>query len=129
MLLRERLSPETRLKTGWLIPVAAGTAAQIYMPGPEVQVARRDQLLFAGFLAAGLLVGVLWQWYSPRPVGDRLVLPALFTVMAAFLFALPGELVFRPALLLCGVGIIAGLVLTDLRQTARGHSREGSRSA
>jgi hypothetical protein len=129
MLPRERLSPETRLKTGWLIPAAAGAAAQIFAPGPEVLVARRDQLVFAAFLAAGLLVGLLWQWYSPRSVGDRLVWPALCTVMAAFLFALPGELVFRPALLLCGVGIIAGVVLTNLRQTARGHSRDGSSSA
>jgi len=126
MLLRERLSPETRRKTGWLIPVVAGTAAQIYTPGPEVQVARQDQLLFAAFLAAGLLVGVLWQWYSPRPVGDRLVFPALFTVVAAVLFVLPSdEVVFRPALLLGGVGIIAGVVLTDLWHTARGHSYDG----
>jgi hypothetical protein len=38
---------------------------------------------------AGLLVGVLWQLYSPRPVGDRLVLPALFTVVTAALFVPP----------------------------------------
>jgi hypothetical protein len=65
-----------------------------------MQLARRDQLLLAGLLPAGLLVGLLWQWYSPRPVGDWLVGPALFTVIMAILFTLPvGQLDFRPALL------------------------------
>lgn len=121
MSLGERLPPEVRLRTGWLIPVIAGVAAQLYLPGPRVQVAHGDQFLFAGLLAGGLLVGFLWQWYSPRPVGDRLVGPALLTVFTAVLFVLPmDELDFRPGLLLCGVGIIAGVVLTDLWHSARG---------
>ena len=124
MLLRDRLSPETRLKTGWLIPVAAGIVAQ-NVPGPDMQLPRRDELLLAGLLTAGVLVGILWQWYSPRAVGDRLLWPALSTAGAAILFVLPGgETHFRPALLLFGVGIVTGVVLTDLWHPTRGQSRD-----
>jgi len=80
-----------------------------------MQLVRRDELAFAGLMAGGILVGFLWQWYSPRPVGDRLVGPALLMLVLPILFLLPmGELHFQPGLLLCGAGIGGGVVLADL---------------
>lgn len=130
MRLRERLTPENRLKTGWIVPSSALSAVQTYAPGPGMLVAGPDRLLFAGLLAGGLLLGVFWQCYSPRPLGERLVLPALLTAIAAVLLALPmgGEPAVRPSQLLCGVGIVSGLVLTDFWQSARGCPGENSRS-
>jgi hypothetical protein len=127
-VLRERLSAETRLKTGWLIPSVAGLALQIHASVPEMPLGYGDQVLLAALTFGGVLVGVLWQWYSPRPIGNRLVAPAFVILLSPILFLLPTgewsdgsstELHFRPGFLMFGAGIVAGVVLMDLWQRYR----------
>jgi len=128
MPLGERASAETRLKTGWLIPVAAGLALQIHASVPEMPLGYGDQVLLAALTFGGVLIGVPWQWYSPRPVGDRLVRPAFLMLLSPILFLLPtgewsdgssSEVHFRPGFLMLGAGIVAGVVLIDLWQRHR----------
>ncbi len=80
-------------------------------------VARRDDLQVAGLLAISVVVGMLWQWYSPRAVGDRLIGPALAVAALPILtIFMPGETIFRPWSLMALVGLGAGVVIADMWQ-------------
>jgi hypothetical protein len=120
MPVLDRLSPTRRLKTGVVIPAVFIATQTTFVPGPDIAVSRDDQLWTAGLVAAGILTGLLWQWYSPRHIGDRLIGPALAVAAIPILTALlPGEMTFRPWTLEAFVGVGAGVVLADMWQRSR----------
>jgi hypothetical protein len=120
MPLGERVSAETRLKTGWLIPVVALSTLRTFASIPEMPLGSRDEMLLAALAIGGVLIGALWQWYSPRPIGYRLVLPALLFLLSPVVLLVPlGEVRFQPGLLIFGANIVAGVVLVDVWQRNR----------
>jgi hypothetical protein len=115
MSVLERVSARTRRRTGWILPVAVGSAISAFGPETGAAVSRSDQLWFGGLILCGVVVGVLWQWFSPRNLAERLALPAGALVLAGIFFVVPiaGEVSVRPAYpLWFGGGVLAGLVLT-----------------
>src|SRR5688500_15078335 len=123
MKVRDRVSPETRLKTGWLFPAIAGfVLSELSTGGAEKVSSRAAQVGMAAFTMVGLLAGVLWQWYSPRDLAERLSVPAGLIVLVVVLSLLPfGEAVSRGPdyFYLFPLGILAGLVLTTRWQQLR----------
>ena len=122
MSLLERESPEAWRKTGWILPVGVASGITAFGPDGGTPVSRPDQLWFGGLILAGLAVGVLWQWFSPRNLADRLALPAGAFVAAGILYLLPfaGEVTAGPWYWLWFAGgVLAGLVLTTGWQQLR----------
>ena len=122
MSVLERVPPEVRRKTGWILPAAIGFVLSGIVPGTETPISQSERL-GSGLLAlAGTLAGVLWQWYSPRDLAERLSYPAGVTILLAVVFMVPGvELTQHgPAYAYWfPVGSIAGLVLTTRWQQLR----------
>jgi hypothetical protein len=117
MRLLARISPARRLKTGVAIPAIFLATQASFAHGPEMPIARRDDLQVAGLLAISVVVGMLWQWYSPRAVGDRLIGPALAVAALPILtIFMPGETTCRPWSLIALVGLGAGVVIADMWQ-------------
>lgn len=115
-----RVSPARRLKTGIAIPVLFLATQCTFALGPETPMARHDDLEMAGLVAISIVVGMLWQWYSPRAVGDRLIGPALAVAAVPILtIFVPGETIFRPWTLLAIVRLGAGVVIADMSQRIR----------
>ncbi|WP_020386336.1 hypothetical protein [Kribbella catacumbae] len=123
MKIRERVSPETRLKTGWLFPaIASFVLSEFTTGGVEKVISRTDQVGMGVFTLIGILTGVLWQWYSPRDLAERLSVPAGLLVLVVVLSMLPfGEMVSRGPdyFYLFPLGLVAGLVLTTRWQQLR----------
>jgi 4-amino-4-deoxy-L-arabinose transferase-like glycosyltransferase len=113
--VRERVAPEVRRKTGWLLPVAASIVVGNHLPGDGELVERSQQLWLGGLGLAGVAIGLLWQWYSPRELSARLFLAAgafvLITILA--LFPIGGEMRQDDRQLYLGLGVISGLVLAN----------------
>lgn len=123
MKVLERVTPEVRLKTGWLLPAFAGFLLSAFSTGgPEEVISRSNEVGMGVFTLVGLLAGVLWQWYSPRDLAERLSFPAGLTVLASVVFMLPfGETTGRGPdySYMFPIGIVAGLVLTTRWQQLR----------
>jgi hypothetical protein len=121
MSLLERISAETRRRTGWVVPVGVGVLVSGIAPDSGELIERTAQLWYGGLGLAGVLAGVLWQWFSPRPLADRLFIAAAgFVLLCAFLLLpLGGEWrQDRYGLYFC-LGAIAGLVLASWWQRVR----------
>lgn len=116
MSVLERVSAETRLKTGWLIPAVIGFVMSDLFPGyVGDSLSQSDRIGMGALSLAGLLAGVLWQWYSPRDIAERLALPALAGVVVAVIMILPIDEETGGAAsygYLYPIGLIAGLVLS-----------------
>ncbi|MFI5713686.1 hypothetical protein [Kribbella sp. NPDC051620] len=122
MSVLEKVSPETRRKTGWLLPWGIGAVLSLVVTDADKVLSRSDRLGMGALALAGLLGGVLWQWYSPRDLAERLAFPAGATILIAVLLMLPiGEAstagpdysYWFP------LGLIAGLVLATRWQQLR----------
>ncbi|TCO44445.1 hypothetical protein EV646_110159 [Kribbella antiqua] len=126
MSVLERVSAETRRSTGWLIPVAANLLVDDLAPGSGELVARTTQFWYGGLGLAGVLVGVLWQWFSPRELAERLLLAGGAFPVVCVLFLLPVDETHedRYALYFC-LGIVAGLVLATWWQRVRAAKSAG----
>ncbi|WP_433006941.1 hypothetical protein [Kribbella sp. CA-294648] len=113
--VRERVPPEVRRKTGWLLPVAASTALTVHLPGDGELIERSEQIWLGGLGLTGIAIGLLWQWYSPRELSARLALAAgafvLITIMT--LFSGSGEMRQDDRQLYLGLGVISGLVIAN----------------
>ena len=117
MAVLERITAETRRKTGALIPVVLLTAQTWWVPGPPLMMPRSDELRSAALIALGVTAGALWQWYSPRPIGDRLVYaPAMLALLPLVLLLVPGDWTFRPWTAEVLLAIAAGVVMIDVVQ-------------
>ncbi|NEA34775.1 hypothetical protein [Streptomyces sp. SID13031] len=111
----DRVSPEMRLKTGWLIPAVIGfVLSQFFSDSVQDPLSQSDRIAMSVLSLAGVLGGVLWQWYSPRDLAERLAFPATVGVAVTVILILPiGEPSGGAAnySYLYPVGLIAGLVL------------------
>jgi peptidoglycan/LPS O-acetylase OafA/YrhL len=87
----QRVSPETRRRTGWIIPLVMGCVLGPFFEGSETVLTQPDRLWSSALAVAGFVAGGLWQWYSPRDLVDRLVFPAGAIMALALLFTVPGE--------------------------------------
>jgi hypothetical protein len=127
MPVLDRISPTRRLKTGVAIPAVFISTQISFAPGPEIPVSHGDRLPTAGVLAISIVIGLLWQWYSPRAIGDRLIGPALVVAAIPILTVLmPEEMTFRPWTLLAMMGVGAGVVIADMWQRIRTSRAESS---
>ncbi|MDX6261837.1 MAG: hypothetical protein QOH84_3525 [Kribbellaceae bacterium] len=118
-----RVPLEARLKTGWLIPAVIGfVLSDLFPGGAETTISQSERLSSGLFTAAGILAGVLWQWFSPRDLAQRLTYPASLVIVVALIYMVPsGELTrhgpdngfWFP------LGLIAGLVLMTRWQQLR----------
>jgi zinc transporter ZupT len=115
MSVLEKVSPEVRRRTGWLLPVAIFVGLGIYLPDESGSVDRAQQLWMGGLGLAGVLVGMIWQWFSPRQLADRLALAAGAFVVVAILMLVPlaGEWTRHDQQLSFGLGVISGLVIAN----------------
>lgn len=115
MKVLERVSPERRLKTGWIIPVAASAMVSNHLPGDREMVERAEQLWQGGLGLAGVAIGLLWQWYSPRELAPRLFVAAAAFVCLSILQLLPigGGWFSADRQLYLGLGVVSGLVLAS----------------
>ncbi|WBQ07497.1 hypothetical protein [Kribbella sp. CA-293567] len=115
MSVLAKVSPERRLKTGWILPVAASTAVSVHLPGQTETIQRTEQLWFGGLGLAGVAIGLLWQWYSPRDLAPRLFIAAGGFVLVSILQLLPtaGEWNSADRQLYLGLGVVSGLVLAN----------------
>jgi hypothetical protein len=123
MSVLEKVSPETRLKTGWLLPVIIGfVLSEVFQGNGDKAISESDRAGMGALLLASVLTGVLWQWYSPRDLAERLAFPAGATVLIFVLFMLPiGEVTSHGPDYgyLFPLGMIAGLVLSTRWQQLR----------
>ena len=121
MSVLERLSAEARRGTGWAIPVAADMAVREITPGSRELVDQTTQVWYGVLGLAGVLIGLLWQWFSPRDLAERLALAGGgFLILCVFcLLPIAGEMRENRYELVFGVGIVAGLVLTTWWQNVR----------
>jgi hypothetical protein len=118
----ERVSPEVRRKTGWILPVVIGAVLSEVVPGTTTLISQSERLGSGCLVLVGLLGGWLWQWYSPRDLAQRLVFPAGASVLLAVIFMVPGgELTHHGPTYAYWfpLGLIAGLVLTTRWQQLR----------
>ncbi|MEI8412935.1 MULTISPECIES: hypothetical protein [unclassified Kribbella] len=118
MSVLERLSAETRRRTGWLVPVTAGWVAGAIAPGSGEVVGRSTQLWYGGLGLAGVLIG-LWR-FSPRELAERLFVAGGAFLLLCVLLLLPieGELREDQYVLYFCLGIVAGLILATRLQRA-----------
>lgn len=123
MSVLEKVSPEVRRKTGWLLPAIAGFVLSGFTTGgAEKVISSSDRVGMGAFTLVGILAGVLWQWYSPRDLAERLTRPACLAVLFVVFAMLPiGEAISHSAdySILFPIGLIAGLVLTTRWQQLR----------
>ncbi|GAA1573849.1 hypothetical protein GCM10009789_29190 [Kribbella sancticallisti] len=107
----ERVPEATRRKTGWILPLAIFLGLRAGLPEPEV-VSAAERYWTGGLALGGCLVGALWQWYSPRPLVERLYNPAGFAMAFAVVFMLPFDLVDKSPeyFFWFPAGVVAGLV-------------------
>jgi hypothetical protein len=122
MSVLERVSPEVRRKTGWILPAGIAAAIGTFGPQTETQISLSEQRWIGALILGGIAVGVLWQWFSPRNLADRLALPAGTMILAGIFFLLPigDEPTFQmPYPLWFAGGLLAGLVLTTGWQQLR----------
>jgi hypothetical protein len=121
MSVLERLSAETRQRTGWLVPVCTGLVVSEIAPDSGEVIGRTTQLWYGGLGLAGVLVGLLWQWFSPRPLVDRLFIAAggFLLVCVFLLLPLGGEWHEQRSVLYFCLGTAVGLVLAAWWQRAR----------
>jgi hypothetical protein len=115
MSVLEKVSAETRRKTGWLLPAAAISTLTTVLPEAGEAIGRPDQLWFGGLGLAGVAIGLLWQWYSPRELAPRLILAAGAFVLTSILILLPlGDATHQANRhVFLGLGVISGLVIAD----------------
>jgi hypothetical protein len=109
------VSPDTRRTTGWLIPMAASAVVAHYVPSDvDDLVQRADQLWLGGLGLAGVAVGLLWQWFSPRTLAPRLAFAAGAYVLLAILMLLPLGIDWSQddRQVYLGFGVISGLILS-----------------
>jgi len=119
----ERVSAETRRRTGWILPAIISGAIGIFLPESASEVVGQSERLWSGVLAlAGCAAGLVWQWYSPRDLAERLIFPAAAIMVFAVIYMLPGgewtdhgpsNGFWFP------LGVISGLVLMTWLQRAR----------
>jgi hypothetical protein len=128
MSVLERLSAQSRRRTGWLVPVAAGWFVGAIAPGSGELVGRTTQLWYGGLGLGGVLVGLLWQWFSPRDLAERLLVAGGTFLVLCLLLLLPigGELRQDQYVLYFCLGTVAGLVLASWYQKARSTPEEQS---
>ncbi|GAA0923914.1 hypothetical protein GCM10009554_02330 [Kribbella koreensis] len=108
-------SADARRRTGWLIPVVASAVVANYWPSnADNPVQRSEQLWLGGLGLAGVAVGLLWQWFSPRALAPRLAFAAAAFVVLAILMLLPlgGDWTHDERQVYLGFGVISGLVLS-----------------
>lgn len=121
MSVLDRVPVETRRRTGWVLPMAVGWAIGLFVPDTERVVEQSERFWTSGMIASGFLAGLLWQWYSPRPLAPRLFFPSCAVMAFAVLFLAPGEWssggpafgVWFP------IGVVAGLVFMTSMQRDR----------
>ncbi|WP_460664918.1 hypothetical protein [Kribbella swartbergensis] len=99
----------------------AGRAAGSIAPGSGEVVDGTAELWYGGLGLAGVLVGVLWQWFSPRDLAERLLLAGAAFSLFCVLLVLPidGELREDQYVLYFGLGTVTGLVLATWWERAR----------
>jgi len=115
MSVLERIPAEVRRKTGWLLPVGVSTGLGIYLPGDGEPIGRADQYWLAGLGLAGIAVGMLWQWFSPRELAPRLIFPAAAFILVVFFTLLPigDDMRQDDRQLFLGLGVISGLIIAN----------------
>jgi hypothetical protein len=113
MSVLEKISAERRRKTGWLFPVILTVAVENHARGAAQTIERSEQLWLGGLGLAGVVAGVLWQLYSPRDLGERLLFAAGVFVLISILLLVPvgGEVVEADRSLFVWIGVISGLVI------------------
>jgi peptidoglycan/LPS O-acetylase OafA/YrhL len=126
MALLERVPVEARRRTGWILPIAVASLIGEFVPESERVIGQTERLWSGGLTLAGLAVGLLWQWYSPRDVAERLLFPSGALVVFAVIFMLPGEwTTSSPDFgFWFPFGVVAGLVLMGRWQRPRTEVRE-----
>ncbi|MFI7064762.1 hypothetical protein ACIBL3_27470 [Kribbella sp. NPDC050124] len=63
MSVLDRVSAETRRRTGWVVPVAIGNLIGVLLPETaEHAVSQSERLWTGGMALAGFAAGLLWQW-------------------------------------------------------------------
>ncbi|MGW1339913.1 hypothetical protein ACWCOV_02585 [Kribbella sp. NPDC002412] len=87
----------------------------------ERAISQSERLWTGGMALAGFAAGLLWQWYSPRDLVERLRYPAAGAMALAVILMVPGEWSSdSPAFgLWFPLGIIAGLVVMTSVQRDR----------
>lgn len=127
MSVLDRVSAETRRRTGWILPVAIGWLIDQVLPETAEQaISQSERLWTSGMALAGFAVGLLWQWYSPRDITERLRYPAAGTMALAVILMVPGDWSTNtpPFALWFPLGIVAGLVVMTSAQRDRTENNE-----
>lgn len=127
MSVLDRVPVEARRQTGWLVPVVISSVVGWFLPDAEHVLGQSERLWTSGTILTGLVAGVLWQWYSPRELSERLVVPTAGVLAFALLLVIPvGEFVDQGAGLRVWfpIGVVAGLVVVARRQSGRGEREQ-----
>lgn len=114
--------------SGWAtwLAVYAGVSVTGMLSGTALRHGAPDGAVMAGTVVIGLGLGWFWYWRYPRPLAERLfgITWVVLLLLTAAAFDFEPEKI-GPNLVL--VGVLAGLVLAEVRYTARPEGLRGWR--
>lgn len=122
MSVLDRIPEETRSRTGWSVPIIVSIVVGWFVPSTEHVLDQSERYWTSGMILSGFVAGLLWQWYSPRELSERLLVPTVGVLAFALLLLVPmGEwsakgqefTVWFP------IGVVTGLVFMSWRQRVR----------
>ncbi|MEU4607143.1 hypothetical protein AB0F43_29520 [Kribbella sp. NPDC023972] len=119
MSVLERVPAQARRRTGWILPIAVGSLIGMFVPESARVIGQTERLWSGGLALAGLAAGLLWQWYSPRDLAERLFFPSAALMAFAVIFMLPGgewSSASPGFAFWFPLGVVAGLVLMSRQQ-------------
>ena len=103
----------TRRRRQWFFVVILALASINWAGSESVEVPLGDGVWARLMPLAGAVLGAIWQLVDRRDLTKRLTVAAVLFIIAGLLQALTGDVFTEMPGLFTGIGLVAGLVLTE----------------
>jgi hypothetical protein len=103
----------TRRRWPWFFVVILALSSINWAGSESVEVPLGDGIWARLMPLAGAVLGAIWQLVDRRDLTKRLTVAAVLFVMTGLLQAVTGDVFTQMPGLITGIGLVAGLVLTE----------------
>lgn len=103
----------TRRRWPWFFVVVLVLVSINWAGSESVEVPLGDGIWARLMPLAGVALGAIWQLVDRRDLTKRLTVAAVLVVLGGLLHAVTGDLFTEMPGLFTGIGLVAGLVLTE----------------